>query len=410
MIKCHKRSDKIRKVPASLAVFLTLWLVLMPGNTVFAEEYGGDSEKIESDILEQQAKTAGVGKITDELGKYTDDERAGIFEGFDPEDIINDASQGKFEFNFKGILNNILRFFFKELYQNIDILIKLAVLIVICALLKNLQTSFLKEGAGEAAFYACYILIVSILLVSFGTAVKMGMQIIDEMVGFMYATFPVLIALLASGGNIAAGSAFQPVMLMVAEVTATIIKNVFMPLIYLSTIISIINNISDKIQLSRLAGFIKQITGWALGAVLTIFIGVVSLQGSLGAVIDGVTSKAAKFAIGAFIPVIGKTLSDAADTVIGCTLLIKNAAGLATLIGVLVICTVPLIKIIAMIVLYKAASALFEPISEKRITNCIDEIAGSMVHIFAITAAVSIMFMISVTALISAGNISATLR
>jgi len=45
----------------------------------------------------------------------------------------------------------------------------------------------------------------------------------------------------------------------------------------------------------------------------------------LGAVVDGVTSKTAKFAIGAFIPVAGKYLADAADAVIGCTLLIKNA-------------------------------------------------------------------------------------
>jgi len=220
----------------------------------------------------------------------------------------------------------------------------------------------------------------------------------------------VLVTLLVAGGNITSGGVFQPVLLMAVEITATIIKNVFMPLIYLSTIISIINNISDKIQLKRLADFIKQATTWALGSVLTIFIGIVSLQGSLGAVIDGVTSKAAKFAIGAFIPVVGKTLSDAADTVIGCTLLIKNAAGVVTLIGILVICAVPLIKLIAMILLYKAASALFEPISEKRITNCISEIAGSMVHIFAITVAVSIMFIISVTALISAGNLSAMLR
>ncbi|HEX2946436.1 MAG TPA: hypothetical protein VHT96_10825 [Clostridia bacterium] len=80
------------------------------------------------------------------------------------------------------------------------------------------------------------------------------------------------------------------------------------------------------------------------------------------------------------------------------------------MIGILLICVVPLIKIIALVALYKAASALFEPISESRITNCINDVAGSMLYIFSLTAAVAFMFMISVTALVSAGNTSAMLR
>ena len=409
MNNLHKRN---KKIPVFMFIFITFCMLLLFSGTVSAGNYNipQNSEDVRAEVIQRQAKTGGVDKIRQELEKYAGGDNSEIIDGFDPEDIIKDVSEGRLDFNIKGILNNALRFLFKELYQNLGILVKLAVLIVICAILKNLQTSFLKEGVGEIAFYVCYILIITVLLVSFSTVIKMSAQIINDMVGFMYATIPVLITLVVSGGNITTGGVFQPVMIMLVEVSATVIKNVFIPMIFLSTILNIINNISDKIQLTRLAGFIKPITSWDLGVILTVFIAIVWLQGSLGAVIDGVTSKAAKFAIGTFIPIVGKTLADAADTVIGCTLLIKNAAGLAALLGVLVICIVPLIKIIALAALYKAASALFEPVSEKRITNCINEVAGSMVHIFAITAAVAFMFIISVTALISAGNLSAMLR
>ena len=407
----HKRSEKIW-----IGLIICIVLQLIATSVGFAlaeeegEEAGGASIGLNTDMIEQQAQAGGIDTITQELDKYADDESMELLKGYDPEEIIKEVSEGKLDFNLKGIVNNALRFLFKELYLNIGILVKLAVLIVICALLKNLQTTFLSESVGEIAFYVCYIVIVSILLVSFSTAVKIGTQIIDEMVGFMYATIPVLITLLVSGGNITTGGIFHPIMLLVVETSATIIKNVFIPLIFLSTILTIVNNISDKIQLTRFASFVKQTTSWALGTILTVFIAVVSLQGSLGAVIDGVTSKAAKFAIGTFIPIVGKTLADAADTVIGCTLLIKNAAGIAALLGIVVICIVPLIKIIALVALYKGASALLEPISEKRITNCINDVAGSILHIFAVTAAVAFMFIISVTALISAGNLSAMLR
>jgi stage III sporulation protein AE len=284
------------------------------------------------------------------------------------------------------------------------------VVVMLCALLKNLQTSFLSDSVGELAFYVCYVVVVSILLVSFNSALNMGMKIIDNMVDFMYATIPVLITLLVSGGNITSGGIFQPVMVMIVEFSATVLKNVFIPLIFLSTILSIVNNISDKVQLSKLAGFLKQISGWTLGLILTVFIAFISIQGSFGAVVDGVTSKTAKFAIGAFIPVAGKYLADAADTVIGCTLLIKNAAGVAAMIGIIVICIVPLLKILALIALYKLTCALIEPIAEKRITDCINQVAGSLTFIFGIAASVAFMFLITITVIISASNLSAMIR
>lgn len=441
MNKIYKRI--INKILIVLAAFLISWQVLNIGPAAYAQkDYGAEDrftepnvmvksedddirkdgslpkaeneyfedEDTKNKLVEQQQDTAGLDEIMDKIDEYSDDETRQLFDDYDPEKIISDAVKGKLELSPKGILNSLVRYLFKELYENMDILIKLTVLIVICSLLKNLQTSFLSEGVSEIAFYVCYIVIITILLVSFSTAVGLCSDIIENMVNFMYAVMPVLITLLISGGGITTGGIIQPALISVVEISATLIKNLFLPLIYLSAILTIINNISDKIQLAKLANLIKQITAWAIGCVLTIFIAIVSIQGTLGAVVDGVTTKTAKFAISTFIPIVGKTLSDAAETVIGCTLLIKNAAGILTLIGVLIICIVPLLKIIALVGLYKAAGALLEPLADKRISNCISDVAGSMLQLFALSAAVSLMFLISVTVLVSAGNVSAMLR
>ncbi len=361
-------------------------------------------------IIERQYEAGGIDKIRDGIEKYTDEEAMELFVGYDADRLMNDLARGTMAPDLKGIGSKALGFFFIELYQNMGVLVKITVLVVICALLKNLQAGFMSEGAGQVAFYVCYMVMISILLVSFGTVMKMGIGAIDRMIGFMYAAVPVMMALLISGGNITAGGILHPVMLLIVEAAATIIRNVFIPLAFVSAILAIVNNISEKIQLTRLVSLVKQIVTWSLGIILTIFIIAVSLQGTLGAVIDGATQKAAKFAISTFIPIVGKTLSDAADTVIGCTLMIKNAAGIGAMTGILLICVLPLIKMIALAGLFKAAGALLEPISESRITNCINDIAGSMIHIFALSASVAFMFIVSAAALISAGNMSAMLR
>lgn len=402
-----------KRIRMGLTALTFLFLVFAPSNSCIAAQEGrgtGKSGDINTGIIERQAETSGVDTITEGLLEYAGGENIELVEGFSPDELINDLTKGDIGFDPKGFANNALKYFFKEIFLNIGILVKLAVLVVICALLKNLKSNFINDSVGEIAFHVCYIMIISVLLVGFGTAVRMGADIIGRMVGFMYAVVPVIFALLVSGGNITAGGILHPVFLMVIEASASIIKNFFVPLVFLSTVMSIVNNISEKIQLARMASLIKQIITWSLGILLTGFVVIILLQGSIGAVIDGAASKAAKFAVSAFIPVVGKTLADAADTVLGCTLLVKNAAGSAAMIGILLICVAPMIRIIALIALYKAAGALLEPISESRITNCINDVAGSMLQIFAMTAAVAFMFVILVAALVSAGNKSAMLR
>lgn len=401
----------LRKVLTTLSS-LIIMVLFLPG--IASAKASSDEERgstaIENQIIDEQTKTGETEKIEDQLNKHSDKDFKKLAPDFDPQKIISDGTKGNFQFSPGNFVNNILAYVFKEIYENINILVKLIILSVMCAILKNLQTSFLSESVGELAFYACYVVIIGILISGFNTALNLGRDIIDSMVAFMQATIPVLITLMISGGNITSAGIFQPILIMIVQVAATVLKNVLIPLIFLYTVLAIVNNISDKVQISKLMVMIKQISSWILGIILTLFIAVVSIQGTLGAVVDGVTSKTAKFAIGAFIPVAGKYLADAADAVIGCTLLIKNAAGVGAMIGILSICIIPMLKIFAIMALYKLACVILEPIAEKRITNCINDIAGSLTHIIGIIASVALMFLISITAIISASNISAMMR
>ena len=62
---------------------------------------------------------------------------------------------------------------------------------------------------------------------------------------------------------------------------------------------------------------------------MTVFLSVVSIQGTATAVADGVAIKTAKFVTGNFIPVVGRMFTDAADTVISASVILKNTIGLA---------------------------------------------------------------------------------
>ncbi|MDP4180699.1 MAG: stage III sporulation protein AE [Bacillota bacterium] len=404
--------SKLKKILKSIMLsVLTLIILCIISEAIYCTySYAENAPNEESGVLEEQAKSDEARQIEDQMKNHSGEGLKELVPEYNPEGFIVDAAKGKFEFNLGSLLNRILRYLFKEIYSNINILIKLIVLVVLCSILKNLQASFLSESVGELAFFICYIVIVSVLIVSLNSVLIMGRDIIDNMVDFMQATIPVLITLLVSSGNVTSGGVFQPLLVMIVEIAATIMKNIFIPLILISTVLSMVNNISDKVQVSKLASFLKQTGSVILGFILTVFIAIITIQGTIGAVVDGVSSKTAKFAIGAFIPVAGKYLADAADTVLGCALLIKNASGIAVMIGIVSICIIPILKIFALITLYKITGVLIEPIAEKRIVKCINDITGSLTFVLGVVACVAFMFLIAVTAIIASSSLSTAIR
>jgi stage III sporulation protein AE len=165
-----------------------------------------------------------------------------------------------------------------------------------------------------------------------------------------------------------------------------------------------VNNLSETFQINKLAGLLKQISLWMMGFILTIFIGIITIRGTAAKTIDQVTAKTLKFAVDNFIPVVGKCFSDAVATIAGYSAILKDAISTAGLVAFAMICIFPLLKIISMIFIYKIAGALLEPISDKRIVNCLNDIGNSMTMIFACVVSVAIMFFIMVTIIASAGK------
>ena len=106
------------------------------------------------------------------------------------------------------------------------------------------------------------------------------------------------------------------------------INTVLIPFVLISNVLGIVSKVSNRVQVDKLSKFFNSSVAWILGIILTIFVGVVSVEGSLSSTVDGITAKTTKAAVSSFIPVVGKILGDAVDAVIGCNNILKNAVGI----------------------------------------------------------------------------------
>lgn len=137
---------------------------------------------------------------------------------------------------------------------------------------------------------------------------------------------------------------------------------------------------------------------------LTVFVGLLSLEGTLSSSVDGLTAKTAKAAVSSFIPVVGKMLGDTIDTVMGCASILKNAVGLVGVIIIIGICIGPVLKLASLTIIYHLGAALCQPIADEKIVKLLEQMGGTFKILLAITCSVSVMLMIGVTLVIKISN------
>lgn len=384
-------------------------IIIFLSTVVFSEDDTKRSEIDTDSFIDKQLENLNLDElqnILEDISNNSDNE----FNKIDIKKYVSSLIKGEQIISADDILEGILKSVFKEFSNNLNLLIQLLVLSIICALLTNLHSSFEKDTVGQLAFYVCYIIIISIIIKSFIGAMNVGATTIDRMVDFMQALFPLLITLLALMGGITSSALLQPIIVSSLNAVGAIIQNIVLPLIFFSTIIAIVNNLSNKMQISKLAGLLKQIVVVTLGISFTVFIGIMSIHGAAASKLDGVSIRTAKFAIDNFIPIVGKFLSDSVDTVIGYSMVLKNAVGLVGLLALFTICIIPAIKITSLIFLYKIIGAVIEPIADEKIVNCLNEISKSLILILAAVLSVVLMFFITTTIIIGTGNATVMMR
>ena len=312
--------------------------------------------------------------------------------------------EGKGNISASKVGGAIISLLLKEVKSVLGLSFSIIAIGIISALLKNLQEAFNAEGISEVAFYACYALMIVMLTKTFLISLDMAKEVIVSVVEFMSKLLPVLVLMLGAAGGLTQAATMDPIVLGATILIPQIYLNIIIPLILSSFVLQFANNMSNGSKLSNLCDITKKSTIWIQGIIITIFIGLLTVRGITASTIDAVTLKTTKFAIDNFIPIVGKSFSDAISSVAGYSLIIKNAIGSIGLIAIILIILYPIIKIILSSIIFKLSASLLEPIADKRITKSIAAAGESLTLIMSCVLCVSLMFFVLIAMMVQAGR------
>ncbi len=403
----------------ALSLALTISLIFFIGHSYqalaaessgFADESGqvGLSNALEEELEEKLSGRdfAAVEQFLEEINS----DLSNYMPEINLKEILGKLAKGELGLSAATVFKGLLKFLFREIVANSRLLGQLLILAVLCAVLQNVQTSFEKGTVGKAAWYVCFMVLLTLALGSFTMAIQTGREAIEDMVSFMHSIIPVLLTLLTAMGNVTTAALFHPVTFMVLSTISTLIKNVVFPLIFFAVVLGLANNVTSRVEVSKLATMLKQWSIGLLGLFFTVFIGFLAVQGIAGSVANGVAMRTAKFGIGVFIPVVGKLLSDTLEAVVGTSLLLKNAVGLVGILAVFFICAFPVLKIVSLMLVYKIAGAIIQPIGDKLIGESLNTMGNALTLVFASVTSVGIMFFFVIAIVVGAGDFSIMLR
>jgi stage III sporulation protein AE len=333
--------------------------------------------------------------------------------GFLPESqkgSLYEFVKGEKKFSFQQWGKGILKFAFQEFVANGKLLGSLIMLTIFSMFLQSMQNAFEKSSISKVAYSIVYMVLVIIALNSFHVAISYTNEAIGTMISFVLALIPLLLALIAASGGLISAAFFHPVILFLMNMSGLFMQYIILPLLFLATLLSIVSTMSDQYKVTQLAQLLRNWSIGLMGLFLTVFMGVISVQGASAAITDGVTIRTAKFITGNFIPVIGRVFTDATDTVVSASALLKNTVGIAGVAILLIIVAFPALKILMIAFIYKFAAAILQPLGGGPIITCLDIISKSVIYVFAALGIVSLMFFLSITVIVAAGNLTMMMR
>ena len=339
-----------------------------------------------------------ISNFIDEANKYSND----ILKDIDIQELLNNAIKGELDTN--QLLKNIFPLLGTEIKEALKVMGSILIIVLIHSVLKSISDNLNNKSVAQITYYVQYILIATVIMTNFSSIITLTKEAVGNMISFIQLLFPLLMTLMLASGSVVSVNLVQPIILFIINLISNIFQSIIIPIILVGTALAIVSKISDRIQIDKLSKFLKSSSVWAIGILLTIFVGVLSIEGTLGSSVDGITAKTAKAAVSSFIPVVGKVLGDAVDTVIGCSAILKNAIGIVGVIVVIAICITPILKLAIITIIYHLTAALCEPIADSKIVSLITQMADTFKILLAILCSISVMLIIGITLVINISN------
>lgn len=266
--------------------------------------------------------------------------------------------------------------------------------LIAIVLLISILSSFSESSAGILRLTVA-VVIGLLLLEPANSLISLGTSAVIELNEYGKLMMPVMTAAVAAQGGVTTSAALYTGTIFFITLLTTFITRLIIPALYIYLCLCVANSALEQDMLKKVRDFVKWLMTWSLKWVLYIFTGYISITGVISGTVDASALKAAKIGISGAVPVVGSILSEATETILVSTGVMKNAAGVYGIFAVLAVCVGPFVQIGAHYLLLKMTSAVCNVFGHKPSADLIQDFSAGMGFALAMTGTAGMLLLIS---------------
>ena len=324
---------------------------------------------------------------------------------FQFKEYVQKFISGERPMSLKTLLGDLGDAFLGQLRKERGSIVQLIGIAIIAAIFTSFTSVFKESHIAETGFYVTYLLLFALLTATFYKISEIASITLGNLKDFMMALLPTYAMGIAFSTGSKTSMVFYETTLGVITIVDFLLIHIILPMVNVYFVLLLANNIMKQDMLSKMSELLEKIISWALKTVLAAVIGVNVIQSLVVPIADQV-KKSMLLKTAQAIPGVGNTMRVATESILQASLLIKNAIGVAGLIVIIAICLIPIIKLAIYQLIYSFGAAIVQPISDKRIINCINATAKSAKLLMSIVMVAAVLFLFTIVIVTSTTNLA----
>lgn len=277
-------------------------------------------------------------------------------------------------------------------------------IIVLCALMNALKQSMAEDKLKEVFQVVSILCICAAVITPVIDCISKTGKTIFDCSNFLISFVPVLSGVMTAGGQIVTATSYQVFLFWAAELVSVIVSRTLVPFLGIYLAIAITSSMNTEFRLDKIADSLKSFICWSLGGLLTVFVGILSIQGIVASSADTVSLKATKFLISSVVPVVGGALSDALGSVQSCVKLLKTSVGAYGIIIAVMTFLPLLIESISWLLVTKISQVVAEFLGVGGVTPVLKATSSVLGIILAIILCFMMLIIITTTIMMLLGT------
>ncbi len=379
---------KRRKIRFILAVFL----ICLEFGATFVQAGQKQREQQEEETRQKLMEDMELGQMQDAVNQILKED------SFSIEEILNQILKGESLFQketmskwFKNIVKAQLQREQKAMFQ-------VVLLVLLAAVFSNFTAVFGDGKTGETSFYITYMLLLALLIKSFGSMGVELKELLENFILFLKALMPsYFLAVTASSGSATAMIFYEAVLFLIYVIQVVFLKGI-VPAIYVLALVELVNYLHSEDFLSKMAELLQTLIEWSLKSCMAVVLGMQLIQNMIGPAMDSlkrdIIGKTA-----ASIPGIGNAINGVTEVALGTAVIIRNGIGVVGIIILVCIGIRPVIRLALLAFLYKLLAAVVQPVSDKRMTGALSTIGNGYVLFLKVLLCMELLIFITIAIL-----------